>query len=119
MPKKQRDEGLVGDLKALIAILLIVDETEVTSTSSLQEDLGADSIDAVELVMMLEETYKITIDDAQGERLKTFQNVVDLVTKLLNEKQKGGSVSEDEVPSDPVIERDDEPSAEPSTDPTE
>lgn len=87
MPKKKADEGLAGDIKSLIAILLIVDEAEITSDTKLQEDLGADSIDAVELVMEMEECFHITISDEQGERLKTFQDVVTLVTRLVAEKK--------------------------------
>jgi acyl carrier protein len=93
------DEGLTADVKTIVADHLIVDENEITPGSLLEEDLGADGLDVVELVMMLEERFNIVIDDAQGERLKTFQNVLDLVEKLTAERGKV-AVNDERIPND-------------------
>jgi acyl carrier protein len=57
----------------------MVDETEVTLGASLRDDLGADSLDCVELVMLVEEEFDIEIADEDAENWKTVQDVVSYV----------------------------------------
>jgi len=56
-----------------------VKEEEVVATASFQEDLGADSLDVVELVMALEEEFTTEIPDDDVTNLKTVQNAVDYI----------------------------------------
>ena len=64
-----------------------VDENEVVPTASFVDDLGADSLDLVELVMSLEEEFstsnlKVEIPDEDAEKIATVQNAVDYITDL-------------------------------------
>ena len=66
-------------IKAIIIEQLGVDEEEVTPQASFVEDLGADSLDIVELVMAMEEEFKIEIPDEDVENLKTVQDVTNYI----------------------------------------
>jgi len=61
---------------------LSVDESAVTPEASLADDLGADSLDAVELIMSLEEEFDIEVEPAQAENLKTVGDLVELIDTL-------------------------------------
>ena len=63
-----------------------VDEGEVTPNASFVDDLGADSLDTVELVMAFEEAFDIEIPDEEAEKIKTVKNAVDYI----NAHAKGG-----------------------------
>jgi acyl carrier protein len=56
-----------------------VNESEVLSTASFVDDLGADSLDTVELVMALEEEFNIEIPDDEAEKITTVQSAIDYV----------------------------------------
>ena len=60
-------------VKQIIVEQLQVDEAEVTPGASFQEDLGADSLDVVELVMQFEEAFDIQIPDEDAEKIKTVR----------------------------------------------
>ena len=64
-------------VKQIIVEQLGVDEGEVTPTASFVDDLGADSLDTVELVMAFEEAFGIEIPDEDAEKIKTVQQIVD------------------------------------------
>ena len=66
-------------VKALIAEQLDVKEQEIQPTSSFIEDLGADSLDIVELVMAFEEHFEVAIPDDAAENIKTVQDAVQYV----------------------------------------
>jgi acyl carrier protein len=57
------------------------DEAEITADSRLVEDLGADSLDIIELVMIAEEQHKISIDEEAADAVGTFGELVALVRK--------------------------------------
>ena len=57
----------------------MVDETEITPGANLQDDLGADSLDVVELVMAFEEEFDLEISDEDAERCKTVKDVLDYI----------------------------------------
>ena len=63
-------------VKAIIVDKLGVDETEVTSEASLTNDLGADSLDTVELIMEFEKEFNIAIPDDQAENIGTVGDAV-------------------------------------------
>jgi acyl carrier protein len=67
-------------VKAIIAENLGVAEDEIKATSSFIDDLGADSLDIVELVMQMEEEFEVEIPDEEAENIKTVQNAVDYIT---------------------------------------
>jgi len=60
----------------LIAKQLVVDEGNVTPDASFMEDLGADSLDTVELVMALEEEFDLEIPDSDAEKIQTVQDAL-------------------------------------------
>ena len=66
-------------LKQIIVEQLGVDEAEVTSSASFVDDLGADSLDIVELVMAFEEAFDLEIPDEDAEKITTVQQAVDYI----------------------------------------
>jgi acyl carrier protein len=67
-------------VKGIIAEQLGVAEDEIKITSSFIEDLGADSLDIVELVMAMEEEFEVEIPDEEAENIKTVQDAVNYIT---------------------------------------
>jgi acyl carrier protein len=67
-------------VKNIIADQLGVGEEEIKPTASFIEDLGADSLDIVELVMAMEEEFEVEIPDEEAENIKTVQDAVNYVT---------------------------------------
>jgi acyl carrier protein len=67
-------------VKRIIAEQLEVDEHEITNNASFVDDLKADSLDTVELVMALEEEFNAEIPDEDAEKITTVQNAVDFIT---------------------------------------
>ena len=70
---------MLETVKKILADQLRIDENEITLTSKIKEDLGADSLGILELLMTLEETHGIVIPD---EELATFETVADIVSYL-------------------------------------
>lgn len=66
-------------VKQIIVEQLGVDEAEVTPTASFVDDLGADSLDTVELVMALEEAFEIEIPDEDAEKILTVKQAIDYI----------------------------------------
>ena len=66
-------------IKQIIAEQLGVDEEDVTPEASFVDDLGADSLDLVELIMAMEEEFDIKIEDEEAEKIKTVQDVISFI----------------------------------------
>jgi acyl carrier protein len=66
-------------VKQIIVDQLGVDEAQVEDAASFVEDLGADSLDIVELVMALEEAFDLDVPDEEAEKLKTVKDVIDYI----------------------------------------
>jgi acyl carrier protein len=66
-------------VKKIIVEQLGVDEDEVTAEASFVDDLGADSLDTVELVMAFEEEFDLEIPDEDAEKIATVQDAVDYI----------------------------------------
>lgn len=66
-------------VKKIVCEQLGVKESDVQNTSSFVEDLGADSLDTVELVMALEEEFETEIPDEEAEKLSTVQEAIDYI----------------------------------------
>lgn len=73
-------ENIEQRIKKIVAEQLDVNEAEVKNESSFVNDLGADSLDTVELVMALEEEFECEIPDEQAEKINTVQEAIDYVT---------------------------------------
>lgn len=72
-------------IKAIIAEQLGVSESSITNESSFVDDLGADSLDTVELVMALEEEFETEIPDENAEQITTVQEAIDFISARLDE----------------------------------
>lgn len=68
-------------VKEIVAEQLGVDEGQVTNEASFMDDLGADSLDTVELVMALEEEFDIEISDENAEKIQNVQDAIDYITE--------------------------------------
>jgi acyl carrier protein len=73
-------------VKAIIVEQLSVDESEVSPTASFVDDLGADSLDTVELVMALEEGFNVEIPDDAAEKIATVKDAIEYIEAHLPKK---------------------------------
>jgi acyl carrier protein len=78
--KERRMSDIQERVKKIIIEQLGVKEEEVKNESSFVDDLGADSLDTVELVMALEEEFDTEIPDEEAEKITTVQSAIDYVT---------------------------------------
>ncbi len=81
----ERDE-LLKKIKAIVADKLSISEEQVTEEASFIDDLGADSLDTVELVMALEDEFNLDIPDDEAEKLTTVGKAMDYVLARLDQK---------------------------------
>ena len=72
-------------VKSIVAEQLGVKEEEVTNEASFVDDLGADSLDTVELVMALEEEFETEIPDEEAEKITTVQQAIDFINARQSE----------------------------------
>lgn len=75
---------IAAKVKEIIVDKLGVDESEVLPNARFIEDLGADSLDSVELIMKFEEEFGIEIPDAESEKIKTVQLAIDYISAHVN-----------------------------------
>lgn len=79
-------EELLAKVKSIVADKLSISEDQVTETASFIDDLGADSLDTVELVMALEDEFDLDIPDEEAEKLTTVGTAMDYVLSNLSKK---------------------------------
>ncbi len=72
---------IFAEVKRIIVEQLDVDEAQIKIESSFIDDLGADSLGLVELVLAFEETFDLDIPDEDTEKIRTVQNAVDYITQ--------------------------------------
>jgi acyl carrier protein len=77
-------ENVEQRIKKIVAEQLGVNEADVKSEPSFVDDLGADSLDTVELVMALEEEFECEIPDEQAEKINTVQQAIDYINAHTN-----------------------------------
>ena len=78
-------------VKKIIVEQLGVKQEEVTNDASFVDDLGADSLDTVELVMALEEEFQLEIADEEAEKISTVQQAIDYINEHLQGQGVVGS----------------------------
>jgi acyl carrier protein len=71
-------------IQEIIASILKIEQEKVVETAHLVDDLGADSLERVELIMKIEEEFDITIPDSDSERITTVKAVLDYVNSKVN-----------------------------------
>jgi len=81
MTPSDKSKEIIEKVKQIISEQLGVEESEVTPNASFVDDLGADSLDTVELVMALEEQFDIEIPDEDAEKIRTVQDAIDYIEK--------------------------------------
>lgn len=79
-------EELLKKVRAIVADKLSISEDQVTEEASFIDDLGADSLDTVELVMALEDEFNMDIPDEEAEKMTTVGKAMDYVLARLSEK---------------------------------
>ena len=70
---------MLDKIKTIVAEQLGVDESQVTEDASFIDDLGADSLDTVELIMAFEEAFDVEIPDEKKKKIKTVKDVIDYI----------------------------------------
>ena len=78
--------NIAEDVKAIIVEKLGVDASEVTETASFTNDLGADSLDTVELIMEIEDEFGISIPDDLAEKISTVGDAIKFVEEAVANK---------------------------------
>jgi acyl carrier protein len=75
----QVDQEIVSEVKKMVASQLGKSEDEITPESSFIEDLGADSLDLVELIMSMEDKFGLEIADEDAEKIVTVQDAINFI----------------------------------------
>ena len=70
---------MLDKIKSIVADQLGVDESQVTEDASFVDDLGAESLDTVELIMAFEEEFDVEIPDEDAQKIKTVKDVIDYI----------------------------------------
>lgn len=79
--EEERKQTIFLRIRPIIAKQLEIDEDKITLTSKIAQDLGADSLDSIELVMALEDEFYIEILDTESEKMKTVEDIVAYLVK--------------------------------------
>ncbi|AEU09138.1 acyl carrier protein [Blattabacterium sp. (Cryptocercus punctulatus) str. Cpu] len=79
---------IASKVKSLIVEKLSVEENEIFNKASFTNDLGADSLDIVELIMEFEKEFNISISDEKAEKITTVGEAIQAIKNILDEKKK-------------------------------
>ena len=79
LEKRFLNDNIEQQVKKVVAEQLSINEADIKNESAFISDLGADSLDTVELVMALEDTFGIEIPDDQQEKIQTVQDAIDFI----------------------------------------
>ena len=85
MSSQEIESKIFEKVQDIVAQQLGVDKDKVTREASFADDLGADSLDTVELVMAIEEEFNIKIPDEYAEKIATVTQAVDFIDKEMNQ----------------------------------
>jgi acyl carrier protein len=83
LKKEVNDMGVEEKIRKIICEQLNVSEEDVVPKASFVDDLGADSLDQVELIMAMEEEFDISIPDEDAEKIATVQDAINYINKAL------------------------------------
>ena len=81
-------DDIASKVRAIIADQLMVDPDEIADEASFVEDLGADSLDTVELIMEFEDEFAVEISDEDAEKISTVGEAVAYMSKLMEGKKE-------------------------------
>ncbi|MEA3238893.1 MAG: acyl carrier protein [Candidatus Bipolaricaulota bacterium] len=81
-------DDIASKVRTIIADQLMVDPDEVTDEASFVEDLGADSLDTVELIMEFEDEFAVEISDEDAEKISTVGEAIVYMSKLMGDKKE-------------------------------
>ena len=70
-------------IKHIVANVLGIEESQVVPEATFQEDLGADSLDVVEVIIAIEQEFGIDIPDERAERIVSVQNAIDSINEIM------------------------------------
>ena len=73
--------SIVEKVKKIVMEQLDVEESVVVPEASFVDDLGADSLDQVELIMAMEEAFEVSIPDEEAEKIRTLQDAINFIEK--------------------------------------
>lgn len=82
------EDEIAEKVKKIIEEQLMVDESEITEDATFIDDLGADSLDVVEMIMELEDEFGIEIPDEDVEKITTVGEAIEYIRKLVEEKKE-------------------------------
>jgi len=86
MANAERVKNVEERVKDIVAEQLGIEKEKITSEASFVDDLGADSLDTVELVMALEEEFGTEIPDEDAEKITTIQQAIDYIVEHVKEE---------------------------------
>ena len=75
--------NIEDQVKQIVATTLNIESSEISNTSHIADELGADSLDAAEIIFEIEEVFEIDLDKADYSEMRTVQDLVDMVSKKL------------------------------------
>lgn len=82
---EERKQAIFLKVRPIIAEQLKIEEAKITPTSKIVEDLGADSLDALEIVMALEEAFHLEILDEDQDKMQTIEDIVIYLVERVKE----------------------------------